>query len=91
MNGERTTIAWIMTFTLSREPMFAKEGSQKIQEDENYVFEEKETHLSAECRCFLMESSWDKWWLGDPDPPRKTPSPGRSSGGPTKDVLLSIF
>ena len=57
MNGERTTISWIMTFTLSREPMFAKEGSDKIQEDKNNVFEEKETHLLAEYRCFLMESS----------------------------------
>ena len=37
--------------------MREKEGSEKIKGDENHVYEEEETHLLAEYRCFLSEFS----------------------------------
>ena len=79
------------SYVLNMDPISAKEGSEKIQEYENCVYEEKKAHLLAEYRCFLMASSWDRWWLGDPGPPLKTRSPGRSSDGPKKEGLLYFF
>ena len=38
-----------------------------------------------------MESSWDMLWLGDPGPLLKTRSPGKSSGGPRKEELMSLI